>query len=181
MTHATAAEAQYRLGEHETDIVLQALAQAIAPVGVTISVAGQRANPYRPVVAKLDRSRRDIVSPEIEGPAANEIKTRVVPVAGQYSIFDRATVQRETEMRAPVVECEEPASIITTSNGRLPPRTTAIPRALSSSTVPAHTQSTAGASGPRFSRGSVIVARHGGWPVHIPVLSVKRSSPIGAA
>jgi hypothetical protein len=76
--------------------VLQALAQAIAPVGVAISVARQRANPYRPVVAKLNRSRRDIVSPEIEGPAANEIKTRVVPVAGQYSIFDRATVQRET-------------------------------------------------------------------------------------
>jgi hypothetical protein len=39
MTHATATEAQYR----ETDIVAQALTQAIAPVGVAIRETRQAA------------------------------------------------------------------------------------------------------------------------------------------
>jgi hypothetical protein len=45
MIHATAAETQHRLGEDKTDIVLQALAQAIAPVGVAVGVARPPANP----------------------------------------------------------------------------------------------------------------------------------------
>src|SRR5271169_3367496 len=45
MTHAAGTEAQHRLGKDETDIVLQALAQAIAPVGVAVGEARPRANP----------------------------------------------------------------------------------------------------------------------------------------
>jgi hypothetical protein len=32
-----------------------------------------------------------------------------------------------------------------------------------------------------LSRGSVIAARHGGWPAYTPRFSVRLSSPIGAA
>ena len=112
MIRATATEAQHRLGEDKTDIVLQALAQAIAPVGVAVRVARPRANPQSPVVPELDRGGRDIVCPEIKGPAADEVKAGVMPVARQDAVLDRAAVQRKTEMRAPVVECEEFAPIM---------------------------------------------------------------------
>ena len=54
MIRATATEAQHRLGEDKTDIMLQALAQAIAPVGVAVRVACPPANPQSPV-PELDR------------------------------------------------------------------------------------------------------------------------------
>jgi hypothetical protein len=45
MIHSTGAETQHRLGEDEADIVLQALAQAIAPMGVAIGIPRSPANP----------------------------------------------------------------------------------------------------------------------------------------
>jgi len=45
MIRATGTETQHRLGKDETDIVLQALAQAIAPMGVAVRVARPPANP----------------------------------------------------------------------------------------------------------------------------------------
>ena len=86
----TTAETQNCLGEDKTNIVLQALAQAITPMRVAVRVAGPCADPHSPVVAELDGRGRDIVGPEIEGPAADEVKARVMPVAGQDPIFDRA-------------------------------------------------------------------------------------------
>ena len=45
MIRATGTETQHRFGKNETDIVLQALAQAIAPVGVAVRVSRPPANP----------------------------------------------------------------------------------------------------------------------------------------
>jgi len=111
MIRATATEAQHRLGEDKTDIMLQALAQAIAPVGVAVRVACPPANPQSPV-PELDRGGRDVVRPEIESPTAGEVKAGVMPMAGQDPIFNRAPVKRKTEMRATIVESEELASIM---------------------------------------------------------------------
>jgi len=45
MIRATGTETQHRFGKDETDVVLQALAQAIAPVGVAVRVTRPPANP----------------------------------------------------------------------------------------------------------------------------------------
>ena len=92
MVRAAAAQAQNRFGEDEADIVLQALAQTIGPVGGAVHVARPRAYPDRPVGPKLYGSGGDVVRPEVKGPTADEVKARVVPVAGQNAVFDRAAV-----------------------------------------------------------------------------------------
>src|SRR6516164_228884 len=107
MVSTTAAETQNCLGEDKTNIVLQALAQAICPMSLAVRVAGPCTNPNSPVVPELDGRGRDVVGPEIEGPAADKVKARVMPVASQNPIFDRAPMQRKAKMRATIVEREE--------------------------------------------------------------------------
>jgi len=98
------AETEHSFGKNEADIVLQPLAQPVAPVIIAIGVARPSADPHRSVVAQLDHGGRDIVRPEIEGPAAGQIKAGMMPVAGQNPILYRAAVKRETEVRATVIE-----------------------------------------------------------------------------
>ena len=63
-------EAEHGFGEDEADIVLQPLAQPVAPVIIAIGVARPAADPHGPVIPQLDRGGRNIVCPEIEGSAA---------------------------------------------------------------------------------------------------------------
>jgi hypothetical protein len=105
-------EAQHRLGKHKTDVVLQALAQPIAPVGVAIRMPCMPAHPKSPVIPQLDGGYRGIVRPEIESSAAGKIEPGMMPMASQYAILDRAAMQRETEMRATVVEREDSTVVV---------------------------------------------------------------------
>ena len=91
------------LGEDKAYIVLQALAQAITPMRLTVGVARPRANPKRSVVPDLDGGGRNIIGPEIKGPAADQVKARVMPVASQNPVFDRAPVKRKAKVRTTVV------------------------------------------------------------------------------
>jgi hypothetical protein len=75
-------EAQHRLGEDKADTVLQTLAQPMAPVGIVVRVPGMATNPESPVVPQLDGGCRNIVSPEIEGPATGKVEPGMMPVAG---------------------------------------------------------------------------------------------------
>src|SRR5439155_26838028 len=97
-------EAEHGFGEDQTDIVLQPLPQPVAPMVVAISVARPPANPYRAVVPQLYHRGRDIIGPEIEGPAARQVEAGMMPVAGQDAVLDRAAVKRKTEVRATVIE-----------------------------------------------------------------------------
>jgi hypothetical protein len=56
-------------------------------VGFTVGVAGVRRDPYD-AIADLDCSRGDVVGPKIKGAATGEIKTGVMPMAGQDAVFD---------------------------------------------------------------------------------------------
>ena len=112
MVSTTAAETQNCLGEDKAYIVLQALAQAITPMHLTVGVARPRANPKRSVVPDLDGGGRNIIGPEIKGPAAGEVKARVMPVASQNPIFDRTPMERKAKMRTTVIEREELAPIM---------------------------------------------------------------------
>src|SRR5439155_8977507 len=55
-------------------------------------------------VAKLDRKRAQVVGPLVERATGGEIEARVVPVAGEDSVADRAAVKREAHVRAAVVD-----------------------------------------------------------------------------
>jgi hypothetical protein len=107
-----AAEAQHRLGEDEADIVLQPLAQPVAPMGLAVHVTRPGIDPNGTVIPQLDWRGRDIIGPEVEGAAAGEVKAGMMPMAGQNPVLDRAAVQRKTEMRATVVEREDTAPVV---------------------------------------------------------------------
>jgi hypothetical protein len=68
----------------------------------------------------LDRAGRHVVSPEIEGAAAGEIEPGVMPVAGQDPIRNAAALQRETHVRAAVVEREDTSLIVDEKDRRMP-------------------------------------------------------------
>jgi hypothetical protein len=106
------AETEHSLGEDKTDIVLQPLAQPVAPVIIAIGVARPSADPHPSVVAQIDPSGRNIIRPEIESAAAGEVKAGMMPVTGQDAVFDRAAVKRETEVRATVIEREDAILIV---------------------------------------------------------------------
>jgi hypothetical protein len=96
-------EAQHRFREDQTNAVLQALAQPIAPVVVAISVLRVPADPDGPIIPQLDGSRRSIIRPKIKRPTAGHVEARMVPVAGENTVLNGAAMQRETKMRATVV------------------------------------------------------------------------------
>ena len=80
---------QHSLGENKADVLLQPLTQSVAPVGITVGVARVRTDPHH-VVPYLDRRRGNIVGPKVKGAATSEVKTRVMPMARQDAVFDRA-------------------------------------------------------------------------------------------
>src|SRR6185369_16611916 len=52
----------------------------------------------------LERRRGNVVGPKVKGAATSEVKTRVMPMAGQDAVFDRASMERKSKMGTPVVE-----------------------------------------------------------------------------
>ena len=56
------------------------------------------------VAVELDREPPQLVGPLVEGPAGREIEPRVVPVARENPVADRAAMQREAHVRAAVVD-----------------------------------------------------------------------------
>ena len=103
VVYALADKPQHSLGENETDVLFQPLAQSIAPVGVTVGIAGVRRDPHH-TVAYLDCRRGNVVGPKVEGAATRQVKTGVVPMAGQDAVFDRASMERKSKMGAAVIE-----------------------------------------------------------------------------
>ena len=55
-------------------------------------------------VLDLDREAAQLVGPLVEGAAAAEVEARVMPVAGEDPVRDRAAVEREAHVRAAVVD-----------------------------------------------------------------------------
>jgi hypothetical protein len=81
------------------------------PVGGRVGVAGPVPDPYLAVI-QLDREGRHVVGPQIEGAAAREVEPRVVPMAREDAVGDRAAVQRKAQMRAAIVHGEHAALVV---------------------------------------------------------------------
>jgi hypothetical protein len=55
-------------------------------------------------VSHLGRITRDVVGPKVEGIPARQIKTGVMPVAGEDAVLNRPLRQRKSHVRAPIVD-----------------------------------------------------------------------------
>src|SRR5262245_33837362 len=62
-------------------------------------------------IEDANRAYRHIVCPEIERRAATQIKTRMMPVASEDTIFNASAVKRKAHMRTPVVESDHIGAI----------------------------------------------------------------------
>jgi hypothetical protein len=97
----------HRFGDDQPDVVLHPLLQAVSPVGVAVSVTRARGHPHL-TVAHLDLGRGDVIGPRIEGPAGDEVEAGVMPVAGENAAGERSPMQRESQVRAAIVERVDP-------------------------------------------------------------------------
>ena len=112
--------APHGLGDDQVEIVGQALLQAPTPMSGWVGMAEDGLHPHLAGLAHLDRAGRHVVGPEIEGAAAGEIEPGMVPVAGQDPVCDAAALQRETHVRAAVVEREDASLIVDEQDRRMP-------------------------------------------------------------
>jgi hypothetical protein len=103
--------AMHCLGDDEPDIVGEAVLEPLAPVRGGIGMAERGLHPDL-AVAQLHRAGRNVVRPQIEGAAAFEIESGVVPVTGQDAVLDATAFERESHVRAAIVECEDAPTVI---------------------------------------------------------------------
>ncbi len=95
--------AMHRLGDDEADVVREAVIKPLAPVRGGVGLTEHGLYPDL-AVAHLDREGRRVVRPQIEGAAAFEVEAGVVPMAGEDAVLDAAPIERESHVRAPIVE-----------------------------------------------------------------------------
>jgi hypothetical protein len=99
------------LGDHEAEIVGQAVFEPTAPVARGVATIKPWFDPDLSI-AHLDRTGRDIVSPEIEGAAARQIEARMMPMTSEDAVLDAAAIERKAHMRAAVVERKDASAVI---------------------------------------------------------------------
>ena len=96
-----------RLRDHERDVALEPDLQPRSLVGDAVA---RRSQVDVDVVAvDLDREAAQLVGPLVERAARAEVEARVVPVAGEDPVRDRAAMEREAHVRAAVVDREHRA------------------------------------------------------------------------
>ena len=63
-------------------------------------------------IAHLHRAHRYVVRPQIEGAAAFEIESGVMPMTGQDAVIEAAALEREAHVRAAIVESEDAPAVV---------------------------------------------------------------------
>ena len=104
-------QADHALCEHQRDLLLEALAQFPLPVSAAIVLDRVRVDEDL-AVARLHVERRHVVGEGIERTAAGEVELRVVPVAGEDAVADRAAPQGKAHVGTAVVERVEAALVV---------------------------------------------------------------------
>ena len=100
-------QAEDGLGHHERQPLLQAFVEPAQQLRYAVDGGLDRDDDV--VAFDAHRVGADIVGEGIEGAARLEVEAGVVPVAGQQTVFDRAPVQGEAQVRAAVVDRVGPA------------------------------------------------------------------------
>ena len=109
-------QAQHRLGDDQTDVVLQSVLQPSPPVLAFVAGLRLRVNPY---LAVLDAHREaaHVVGEGVEGAAAGQVEAGVMPVAGQDAVADAAPVKGKAHVRTSVVNRVDLALVVEHGNG----------------------------------------------------------------
>ena len=97
---------QYRLGDHQANVVLQRVLETLRPAHRLVSLGRRWVHPHLAVIGHRHWERPHIVGERVECAAARQIKARVVPVAGQDAVLHGSPVQRKSHVRTSVVHCE---------------------------------------------------------------------------
>jgi hypothetical protein len=100
----------------KAEVVCEAVSKPPMPVRRGIGMTERGLHPHV-AVAHLDRADRNVVRPQVEGAAACEIEASVVPMTGQDTVLDAAALERETHMRATIVEREDAAALVNDEDG----------------------------------------------------------------
>jgi hypothetical protein len=56
------------------------------------------------IIPNFNRIAADVIGPLVKSPATFQIETCVVPMASEYAIFDCASFQGKTHMRAAIID-----------------------------------------------------------------------------
>src|SRR6516162_9159836 len=89
----------------------EAVIEPPAPTPCRIGAAENGPHPDF-AVTHLRWAGRHVVCPQIEGPAARDVETGVVPVAGQRAVLHAAAIQRKAHMRTTIVERENTTLVV---------------------------------------------------------------------
>src|SRR3984893_18600197 len=81
--------------------------EPLTPMFSWIGVAEHRLHPDLAACTDLDGTSRHVVGPQIECAAACQFEARMMPVAGQDAVLNAAPIERETHVRAAIVERED--------------------------------------------------------------------------
>ncbi len=97
---------RHGLGDHQREAVFEPVLQPPAPpLGGSRARAGTNGDG---IVVGVDQHLEPggVVGPRVERATAGEVEPGVVPMAGDEAGLDRPLVQRETEVRAPILDRE---------------------------------------------------------------------------
>src|ERR1700751_3286066 len=86
--------------------------EPLTPMSRWIGIAEHRFHPHLAARPDLDRASRHVICPQIECAAARQFEPRMMPVAGQDAVLDAAPIERETHMRAAIVEREDMPALV---------------------------------------------------------------------
>ena len=101
-THARIEQPEHRLGDDERDALLESVAQARLQVADRIGIDARLDEHV--AVAHLGPEPTGVVGPHVERASRHEVEAGVVPVTRHEAGLDGALVQREAEVRAPVLD-----------------------------------------------------------------------------
>jgi hypothetical protein len=101
----------HSLGDNEPEVVFEPVRKSLLPMrsGVGMTEGGLYSDL---AIAQFDRKDRYVVRPQIKGAAAFEIEPGVVPMTGQDTVLDAASLERETHVRATIVKREDTPAVI---------------------------------------------------------------------
>ena len=99
--NAVLPQAQRGLRKDQRNILLEPFTQAVLPMRCAVGITRAGSDPDF-AVADFDRRSGYVVRPRIERAAGREIEARVMPMARQDPVLDRAAMQRKAQVRAEI-------------------------------------------------------------------------------
>ena len=99
-------------GDNKAQIMSKAVRQPPTPMLDRVGVTESRPHPDLVIAAYLHGTSRHVVGPQIESAPASQLEARMMPMTCEDTILDTAPIQRETHMRAAIVEGEAATTVI---------------------------------------------------------------------